>query len=104
MIIKARHILSYNFEHLGIGLILVQVPKTKKPQKSIMVLGHGINLNNSNIKLKKNRLLVGVISHVTQTHQLYKATQCLVMGVSLNFKGMEVIINGQNNLIGIQCN
>jgi hypothetical protein len=66
-----------------------------------MVLCHGVNLNNSDIKFEKDGLLVGVISHSTQTHQLYKAIQCLVMGVSLDFIGMEVIINGENNLIGI---
>jgi hypothetical protein len=57
MIIKARHILGYNFEHLSMGLILVQVPQKNKPQKSNIVLGHGINLNNSNVKLEKDRLL-----------------------------------------------
>jgi hypothetical protein len=45
MIVKARHILSYNFEHLGMDLIWSKFPK-KNPKISTMVLGHGVNLNN----------------------------------------------------------
>jgi hypothetical protein len=41
MIVKARHILSYNFEHLGMGLILVQVPKTITSKKHCGALPWG---------------------------------------------------------------
>lgn len=56
---KSKAHIGLNFEHLGMGLILVQVPQKNKPQNSSIVLGHGINLNNSNVKLEKDRLLWG---------------------------------------------
>jgi len=60
VIIKLRHILSFNFECLGMGLILFQIQK-QSFYKNIVVFHHRVNLNNFNIKFQKDSIMVRVI-------------------------------------------